>query len=67
MRTSTKLKKLCDNRECGLIFKNREWRLFYPDNELGEAVFSGRTFSKAIGEAFVFMNKKGKKSRNSGK
>jgi hypothetical protein len=67
MRTSTKLKKLCENRECGLIFKNREWRLFYPDKELGEAVFSGKTFSKAISDAFVFMNKKPNKSKRAAK
>ena len=60
MRTSTKLKKLCENRECGLMFKNGEWRLFYPDAKLGEAVFSGKTFSKVISDAFIFMNKKKK-------
>jgi hypothetical protein len=61
MRTSTKLKKLCLNRECGLIFKHGEWRLFYPDPKLGEAVFSGKTFSKVIAEASAFINKKRKK------
>jgi hypothetical protein len=60
MRTSTKLKKLCENRECGLMFKNGEWRLFYPDAKLGEAVFTDKTFSKVISDAFIFMNKKEK-------
>jgi len=42
------------------MFKNGEWRLFYPDAKLGEAVFSGKTFSKVISDAFIFMNKKKK-------
>ena len=67
MRTSTKLKKLCENRECGLMFKNGEWRLFYPDAKLGEAVFFSKTFSKAISDAFIFMNKKEKKQNTSKK
>jgi|HubBroStandDraft_6_1064221.scaffolds.fasta_scaffold1413910_1 hypothetical protein len=58
MRTSTKLKKLCENRECGLLFTKGEWRLFYPDTRLGEAVFSGKTFSKVVSDALGFMNKK---------
>ncbi len=43
------------------MFKNGEWRLFYPDAKLGEAVFFSKTFSKAISDAFSFMNKKEKK------
>jgi hypothetical protein len=60
MRTSTKLKMLCENRECGLIFKDGEWRLFYPDAKLGEAVFSGKTFSRVIDQAVRFVHKKSK-------
>jgi hypothetical protein len=63
MRTSTKLKKVCENRECSLLFIHGEWRLFFPDNELGETVFSAKTFSKMVAEAFAFMNKKEKKKK----
>jgi len=61
MRTSTKLKKVCENRECSLLFIHGEWRLFFPDKKLGEAVFAGKTFSKIVADAFSFMNKKEKK------
>jgi hypothetical protein len=61
MRTSNKLKKVCQNRECSLLFIHGEWRFFFPDKELGETVFTGKTFSKTIADAFSFLNKKEKK------